>query len=193
MDRYDDGILDGVLMLVVAAAMFLLVFIVWHQTDTIEAMADRLDLLDAEVQMQQEVIESLGDTLAAQMEQTDKLESDIAALRKDISALKSHKISSDTRKSESGWQKAVASWYGTGFIGRRTASGAVLTPDMLNVAHRTLPFGTRILFRYKGRECIAVVNDRGPFVRGRTFDLGPGTAKRLAFSGVDVVYWRIVR
>ncbi len=91
-----------------------------------------------------------------------------------------------------GWLSAKASWYGPGFYGRNTASGAVLTTDMMNVAHRTLPFGTRIQFEYKGRTATAVVNDRGPFVGGRVFDLGPGTAGALGFSGVGTVRYRIL-
>ncbi|MDO9108889.1 MAG: septal ring lytic transglycosylase RlpA family protein [Coriobacteriia bacterium] len=91
-----------------------------------------------------------------------------------------------------GWKSARVSWYGPGFYGRKTASGAVLTQGMMNVAHRSLPFGTRIQFEYKGRTCIAVVNDRGPFVGGRTFDLGPGTATALGFGGVGTVKYRIL-
>lgn len=91
-----------------------------------------------------------------------------------------------------GWSSARVSWYGPGFYGRNTASGAVLTEGMMNCAHRSLPFGTRIQFEYNGRTAIAVVNDRGPFVGGRTFDLGPGTAVSLGFSGVGTVRYRIL-
>lgn len=91
------------------------------------------------------------------------------------------------------WRTATASWYGPGFYGRRTASGAVLKRGSMNVAHKTMRFGTKIQFRYRGRTCVAVVNDRGPFIRGRTFDLGPGTAKALRFGGVQRVQWRVVR
>ncbi len=91
-----------------------------------------------------------------------------------------------------GWKSARVSWYGPGFYGRKTASGAVLTQGMMNVAHRSLPFGTRIQFEYNGRSVIAVVNDRGPFVGGRTFDLGPGTATALGFGGVHAVKYRIL-
>lgn len=94
--------------------------------------------------------------------------------------------------SAGGWKSARVSWYGPGFYGRKTASGAVLTEGMMNVAHRSLPFGTRIQFEYKGRTCIAVVNDRGPFVGGRAFDLGPGTATTLGFGGVGTVKYRIL-
>jgi rare lipoprotein A len=91
-----------------------------------------------------------------------------------------------------GWQSAKVSWYGPGFYGRRTASGAVLTQGMMNVAHKSMPFGTRIQFEYKGRTATAVVNDRGPYVHGRVFDLGPGTAQALGFGGVGTVKYRIL-
>jgi rare lipoprotein A (peptidoglycan hydrolase) len=50
----------------------------------------------------------------------------------------------------------------------------------------------RIEFTYRGRSCIAVVRDRGPYVGGRVFDLGPGTARALGFSGVGSVNYRIL-
>ena len=98
----------------------------------------------------------------------------------------------DGASNSGGWKTARASWYGPGFYGRKTASGAVYTRTMLNVAHKSLPFGTRIEFEYRGRTVIAVVNDRGPFVAGRTFDLGAGTANALGFAGVQTVRYRIL-
>jgi rare lipoprotein A (peptidoglycan hydrolase) len=94
--------------------------------------------------------------------------------------------------SGTGWRSAVASWYGPGFYGNTMASGQILTETSMVVAHRTLPFGTRIEFSYHGRTCVAVVMDRGPYSSGRTFDLGPGTAKALGFSGVATVQYRIL-
>ena len=85
---------------------------------------------------------------------------------------------------------ALASWYGPGFYGRTTASGERLQHGHMNVAHRSLPFGTRITFYWRGRSACAVVNDRGPFIHGRVFDLGPGTATALRFGGVGVVGYR---
>lgn len=90
------------------------------------------------------------------------------------------------------WRRATVSWYGPGFYGRHTANGTTLTRSSVNVAHKTLPFGTRVQFKYRNRLVIAVVNDRGPFVRGREFDLGPGTARALGFDGVDTVSYRII-
>jgi len=91
------------------------------------------------------------------------------------------------------WRKARASWYGPGLYGNGMAGGGKLKRNSMVVAHRSLPFGTRILFKYKGRSVIAVVKDRGPFVAGRKFDLGPGTAKALHFNGVGKVRYRILR
>jgi len=97
-----------------------------------------------------------------------------------------------TAAAGAGWKTAKVSWYGPGFYGNTMAGGGVLTPDSMVVAHRSLPFGTRIEFSYKGRTCVAVVQDRGPFTAGRVFDLGPGTARALGFSGVGTVSYRIL-
>lgn len=91
-----------------------------------------------------------------------------------------------------GWKSARVSWYGPGFYGHGMAGGGTLQPDSMVVAHRSLPFGTQIEFSYNGRTCIAVVMDRGPFSGGRVFDLGPGTASALGFSGVGTVQYRII-
>lgn len=91
-----------------------------------------------------------------------------------------------------GWHTARVSWYGPGFYGNTMAGGGTLRPDSMVVAHRSLPFGTKVQFRFKGRSVTAVVKDRGPYVGGRQFDLGPGTAKAFAFSGVGNVQYKIV-
>lgn len=56
------------------------------------------------------------------------------------------------------------------------------------VANRTLPCGTRVTFRYGGRTVRAVVDDRGPFVGGREWDLNQNTAGALGFGGVATVW-----
>ena len=90
------------------------------------------------------------------------------------------------------WDTAKVSWYGPGFYGNTMAGGGALTTTSMVVAHRSLPFGTEIEFEYGGRTCFAVVQDRGPYIAGRTFDLGPGTAAALGFGGVGTVRYRIV-
>ncbi|MDO8847011.1 MAG: septal ring lytic transglycosylase RlpA family protein [Coriobacteriia bacterium] len=91
-----------------------------------------------------------------------------------------------------GWRSAKVSWYGPGFIGNTMAGGGTLEWGSMVVAHKSLPFGTMIEFEYNGRTCVAVVQDRGPYAGGRTFDLGPGTAAALGFSGVGTVQYRIL-
>lgn len=93
-----------------------------------------------------------------------------------------------------GWYRATVSWYGPGLYGHGMAGGGTLQSDSRVVAHRSLPFGTRIEFAYGGKTVVAVVKDRGPFVAGRLFDLGPGTAKAIGFDkvGVGQVQYRIL-
>jgi rare lipoprotein A len=74
----------------------------------------------------------------------------------------------------------VASWYQSGY---RTASGQRFDPNGLTVAHRTLPFGTKLKLTNpdNGRSIIATVNDRGPFIRGTGLDVSRGGAHQLGF------------
>ena len=75
---------------------------------------------------------------------------------------------------------AVASWYQHG---RMTASGQRFDPNGNTVAHRTLPFGTKLKLTNlrNGKSVIATVNDRGPFVRGTELDVARGAAQKLDF------------
>ncbi len=97
-----------------------------------------------------------------------------------------------TSDSTEPWTTALASWYGDGAVGAHTASGAVVGPDSMIVAHKTLPFGTLVEFSYGGRTALARVADRGPYIRGREFDLGPGIAHVLGFDGVAEVRYRVI-
>jgi Lytic transglycolase/Putative peptidoglycan binding domain len=81
----------------------------------------------------------------------------------------------------------LASWYGPGFFGNRTACGQKFTPRILGVAHKTLPCGTRVVMRYRGRFVRTAVIDRGPYVGNRQWDLSQATARALRFEGVGKV------
>jgi len=78
----------------------------------------------------------------------------------------------------------IASWYGPGFYGNRTACGEVYTPEIIGVAHRTLRCGTMLVLEYRGRTMTVPVIDRGPYIAGRTLDLSNAT--RLALGCPDL-------
>ncbi|HMO30263.1 septal ring lytic transglycosylase RlpA family protein [Enterovirga sp.] len=83
----------------------------------------------------------------------------------------------------------IASWYGPGFHGRKTASGERFDQNDLTAAHRTLPFGTRVrvVDEKTGRSVIVRINDRGPFAHGRVIDLSKGAAQALGVNGLTRV------
>ena len=78
----------------------------------------------------------------------------------------------------------VASHYGMGdgFHGRMAADGSIFNRDELTAAHRTLPFGTKLLVenRENGKVVTVTITDRGPFIEGRSLDLSYGAFGRLA-------------
>lgn len=79
----------------------------------------------------------------------------------------------------------VASWYGPGFYGNRTACGQTYTPEIPGVAHRLLPCGTPIrITSPAGITVVVPVIDRGPFIAGRSLDLSNAT--RLALNCSDL-------
>lgn len=90
-----------------------------------------------------------------------------------------------------GWNAGSVSWYGPGFYGHRTACGYALTFGLVGVAHRSLPCGTLVTFRYAGRIVVAPVVDRGPYVRGRAWDLTAGLAIALGHLFTGPIEWRI--
>jgi len=82
----------------------------------------------------------------------------------------------------------VASWYGPGFAGRRTSSGETYNPEGLTAASKTLPLGShvRVTNPDTGRSVVVRINDRGPYVRGRSLDLSHGAAQRIGLTGKGV-------
>ncbi len=86
------------------------------------------------------------------------------------------------------YRAAHASWYGPGLYGNYTACGGTLTPGRLGVAHKRLPCGTRVKFRYRGRSVTVPVIDRGPFAGSREWDLTAATKSRLGFGDIGVVW-----
>lgn len=80
-------------------------------------------------------------------------------------------------------EPVVSSWYGPGFEGAVTSSGEVFRPGERTAAHPNLPFGTRLLVTYGGRQAAVRVTDRGPFVSGRGLDLSQAAAEEIGLTG----------
>jgi rare lipoprotein A len=87
----------------------------------------------------------------------------------------------------------MASWYGAPHHGRRTASGEVYDMHRLTAAHKTLPFGTRLLVtnRDTSQSAEVRVNDRGPFVDGRILDVSYAAARLLGAVGPGLIPVRV--
>jgi rare lipoprotein A (peptidoglycan hydrolase) len=103
-------------------------------------------------------------------------------------------VSNDTTDTGSDWfghshggSHMVASFYGHGErLSKHTASGAVFNPHAYTAAHRTYPFGTHLRVCHHG--CVTVVvNDRGPFVRGRHLDLSYGAARAIGMGSTSSI------
>jgi rare lipoprotein A len=86
-----------------------------------------------------------------------------------------------------------ASYYGSEFEGKKTASGERYHGDALTAAHRTLPFGTRLKVTdlSNSRSVEVVVNDRGPHKKGRIVDLSRRAAEELRMIGRGIARVRV--
>ena len=82
-------------------------------------------------------------------------------------------------------ERGVASWYGPGFHGNKTANGERYDMHHLTAAHRTLPLGSVAVVRSltSGRQVTVRINDRGPFARGRILDLSLAGAQAIGMTG----------
>ena len=85
------------------------------------------------------------------------------------------------------YRAGIATWYGPGFYGRTTACGVRMTRRLLGVAHRALPCGTPVALTYKGKAITVPVVDRGPFKRGRRWDLTAAAATAIGLTHTDRV------
>jgi rare lipoprotein A len=90
-------------------------------------------------------------------------------------------------------QTGMASWYGPGFHGKRTATGEIYDQNELTAAHQTLPLGTRVVVTnlQNARQVEVRINDRGPFVKDRAIDLSYAAARTLGMIGPGTVPVRI--
>jgi rare lipoprotein A len=95
------------------------------------------------------------------------------------------------------WNAGFASWYGSLWEGRKTASGEIFEKDNLTAAHRTLPFGTvvKVTDTQNGKSVVVRINDRGTLTPERVIDLSSGAAEKLGIleSGIARVKLEILK
>jgi rare lipoprotein A len=96
------------------------------------------------------------------------------------------------------FQTGEASWYSVKTNrGTHTASGQKLIDSSHTAAHKTLPFGTKVMIKNlrNGKSEIVVINNRGPFIKGRVIDVTAGVADKLGFKsrGVAPVELKILK
>lgn len=85
------------------------------------------------------------------------------------------------------YRPSLATVYGPGFWGKKTACGVTLRPNTLGLAHKTLPCGTKVALYYQGKTITVPVIDRGPYAHGADWDLTSATARSLGVSGIATV------
>jgi rare lipoprotein A (peptidoglycan hydrolase) len=88
--------------------------------------------------------------------------------------------------------KNIATWFGPGFYGQKTACGQMLTPLVVGVANRTLPCGTLVQVSYHGRALTLPVLDRGPYSNFADWDLTAHAAEELGIEDTVRIATHIV-
>jgi rare lipoprotein A len=90
-------------------------------------------------------------------------------------------------------QKGIASWYGPDFHGKATASGVIYNQFDMTAAHQTLPLGSRVMVTNmdNGRSTEVLINDRGPFAKGRIIDLSYAAAQSIDIVGPGTAMVRV--
>ncbi len=96
------------------------------------------------------------------------------------------------------YQVGMASYYAEKFHGRLTACGDVFDMNKLTAAHKKLPCGTKVRVHNlsNGENVVVIINDRGPFKKGRIIDLSKESARRIdmiengtAKDGLEIIEW----
>jgi rare lipoprotein A (peptidoglycan hydrolase) len=99
-----------------------------------------------------------------------------------VAAVKKHRVH----------PSGIATWFGPGFYGNKTACGQTLTPTVVGVANRTLPCGTLVLVTYAGHALTLPVLDRGPYSHIADWDLTSGAAQSLGITETVRIHTRVV-
>ncbi len=92
---------------------------------------------------------------------------------------------------------ATVSYYGKKFHGKLTASGEPFDMNEMTCAHKSLKFGTKVEFTNpkNGKKIVVTVNDRGPYIKGRKFDLSKAAFAQIANpnQGIAKLHYRILK
>jgi hypothetical protein len=89
------------------------------------------------------------------------------------------------------WSAALASAYQP--ARGKSACGVVIDPDTVGIAHPVLPCGVKLYLRFRGREVLTEVIDRGHTTPGREFELTHALADLLRLQGTQTIQWRFAR
>jgi rare lipoprotein A len=85
------------------------------------------------------------------------------------------------------YRRSIATLYGPGFYGQRTACGVILRRRTIGMANRTLKCGTEVQVYYSGRVMTVPVIDRGPYAHNANWDLTMATGRALGMQGTSVI------
>lgn len=99
-----------------------------------------------------------------------------------LSACSQTRPASSPTASRTNVETGIASYYANKYQGRQTANGERFNQNAPTAAHKTLKFGTRVKVTNisNGKSVVVIINDRGPFVKGRIIDLS-----KSAFSAIE--------
>lgn len=89
----------------------------------------------------------------------------------------------------------TASYYGSAFQGKKTASGERFNQRVLTAAHRTIPLNSlvEVTNLKNNKKVIVRINDRGPWIKSRIIDLSKASADRLGIGGIAQVSLRVIQ
>jgi rare lipoprotein A len=89
----------------------------------------------------------------------------------------------------SGVERGELAWYGKKFAGRKTASGEAYNPGAMTMAHKSLPFGTKVkVTNLANKKSVTLrVNDRGPTQADRVGDVSAAAARQLGMLKAGVI------
>jgi rare lipoprotein A len=92
-------------------------------------------------------------------------------------------------------RKAIASWYGEKFHGKKMANGKIFRKENPHLAaHKYLPLGSEVLIKIGDKENKVIISDRGPFIKGRDLDCSEACAERLGYKnqGIAEIEYKVL-